>query len=307
MRTRRTFLGSLASIPLGSALLAFESADPAPRLPISCNSYDWLTFYWRSGKSWGDNPAADFAELSKTGLQAYEPGVSSREEVRNMIPFLRQHGIQMPSIYVGSVLHREDEAEKSIQEMLAIAEEARPFGLRILVTNPNPIQWGSPILKSEQELILQTQYMEKLGAALREKGITLAYHTHDAEMMAGAREFHHMLQNTSARNVSFCFDVHWVYRGCQNSQIAVFDVLKMYGHRIAELHLRQSAGGVWSETFGEGDIDYRRFAAELARMKIRPHLVIEQCVEDKTPNTLDAVRAHQEDLAQVQDIFKALL
>jgi inosose dehydratase len=107
--------------------------------------------------------------------------------------------------------------------------------------------------------------------------------------------------------MSFCFDVHWIYRGSQNSQNAVFDVLKLYGKRVVELHLRQSVNGVWSETFGDGDIDYRRFAAELKKLNLRPNLVIEQCVEDKSPNTLDALQAHIKDLAAVKDVFKTIL
>lgn len=65
--------------------------------------------------------------------------------------------------------------------------------------------------------------MEKLGIALRER-ITLAYHTHAPEFLAGAEEFHHVMLNTSPENVSFCFDVHWVFRGSVDSNVAVFDV-----------------------------------------------------------------------------------
>lgn len=90
-----------------------------------------------------------------------------------------------------------------------------------------------------------------------------------------------------------------------DSQLAVFYVLKMYGSRVVELHLRQSINGVWSETFGTGDIDYQRFTNELKAIKIRPHLVIEQCIEAKTPNTMDGVAAHTKDLAMVRQIFKS--
>ncbi len=78
----------------------------------------------------------------------------------------------------------------------------------------------------------------------------------------------------------------------------------MYGNRVVELHIRQSVNGIWSETFGAGDIDYQRFAQELQRLKIRPHLVIEQCIEAQTPNTMDGVAAHIKDLAMVKTIFK---
>ena len=77
----------------------------------------------------------------------------------------------------------------------------------------------------------------------------------------------------------------------------------MYGTRVVELHIRQSFEGIWSETFGAGDIDYVTFASELKKMKVHPHLVIEQCIEDKSPNTMNAVEAHRTDLNEVRKVF----
>jgi inosose dehydratase len=113
------------------------------------------------------------------------------------------------------------------------------------------------------------------------------------------------LQNTDPENVAFCFDTHWVYRGSENSELAVFDILKMYGDRIVELHLRQSTNGIWNETFSApGDIDYTAFAKQLKKKSIRPHLVIEQCLESKTPRKMDVVTAHQKDLMVVKNLFE---
>lgn len=302
---RRQFINAVA----GSAAFGLISSttNAIQNLPISCNSYNWLTFYGRQNKNWGEDLEANMSDLTKTGITAYEPGLSSVEDVRKLAPMLQKYKIQMPSVYVNSVLHKAEDAELSIKSVLAIADEVKKLGTKIMVTNPSPIKWGGAELKSDSELIVQAKNVEKLGVALRQKGITLAYHTHDVELRAGAREFHHVLQNTSSQNVAFCFDVHWVYRGSQDSQVAVFDVLKMYGKRIVELHIRQSVGGVWSETFGDGDIDYRRLARELKAMNIRPHLVIEQCIEAKTPNTMDGVQAHIKDLAMIKEIFKPIL
>jgi inosose dehydratase len=202
------------------------------------------------------------------------------------------------------LLHKPDEVQASIQKVLDIAALVKSYGTKIIVTNPSPIAWGGAQNKSDTELTAQAIALNDLGSKLKTKGFTLAYHTHDMEMKAGAREFHHMMQNTSPENVSYCFDVHWIYRGSENSSVAVFDVLKMYGHRVAELHIRQSDQGIWKEIFTtEGDIDYTRFAAELNRMKVKPHLVIEQCVEAKSPNTMDVVAAHKVDLANVKRVF----
>ena len=118
--------------------------------------------------------------------------------------------------------------------------------------------------------------MDRLGARLRVMGLTLAYHNHDAELRQAARELHHSLLATDPKNVSFCFDFHWVYRGSGNSHVALMDVLKLYGNRVAELHLRQSKAGVWTETLCEGDIDYRTISAQLRKINVKPHLVLEQ-------------------------------
>ncbi len=278
--------------------------DKTRRWPISCNTYNWFTFYQREGKSWGKNVEEDIRAFTSSGLTAIEPNILSVEMGGELISVLKKYQVSMPSIYVNSVLHKAEEIRSSTATILAIADLVQPYGTRIIVTNPSPIAWGQNILKSDAELIVQAQALDELGAQLRQRGLTLAYHTHDMEMKGGAREFHHMLLNTSSRNMSFCFDLHWVYRGTDNSVVAVMDVLKMYGSRIAELHIRQSRNHIWQETFtADGDINYHNVVVELKRLKVRPHLVIEQCIETNTPRHLDAVAAHKQDLAEVQRTF----
>jgi inosose dehydratase len=305
--SRRNFLSSLAfaSLATPSLLAAKVKEVKARNLPISCSTYNWVTFYRRQGKEWGKDWEACISEFAQTGIPAIEPSFLHAEEVKTLAPILKKYNILMPSLYVSSLLHKADQAEKSITSVLKIADEAKKLmNTQIVVTNPSPIRWGSNEVKSDAELIEQAKNIEKLGTELRKKGITLAYHTHDMEMLAGAREFHHILLNTSPANVAFCFDVHWVYRGSQNSQVAVFDVLKLYGKRIVELHIRQSEGGTWTETFaGEGDIDYLRFVREMEKMRIKPHLVIEQCLEEKTNVSLSAIEAHRQDLASIKKVF----
>ncbi|MHA7128863.1 sugar phosphate isomerase/epimerase family protein [Algoriphagus namhaensis] len=299
MIQRRNFL---AALPL---LMSLDFRNfGLEQMPISSNGYNWTTFFRREGKTWGENPAGDMALYAQTGLEAFEPGIENAAMLEQLIPPMKKHGITMPSMYANSVLHDPAEVDKSIRNILEIAEVAAPFDCKIFVTNPSPIDWNNPVNKSDAELKLQAESMDKLGKLLRQKGITLAYHTHDMELRAGAREIHHVLQNTDPKNVAFCYDTHWVYRGSDNSELAVFDILKMYGDRIVELHLRQSTDGIWDETFSaSGDIDYLNFAQQLKKKNFRPHLVIEQCLEKDSPNTMGVVEAHQRDLEAVKKTF----
>lgn len=307
MKSRREFLRRTAAFSVLPIISSGLTSNTLETFPIASNSYNWVTFYRRSGKTWGQDWDACMASYAQTGLRAYESSFSSVDEVNKLAPSLEKYAIKIPSLYVNSLLHTREDSEKSIESALAIAAAGKKLGTKIVVTNPSPIRWGGDDLKTDEQLEIQAKNLEKLGVALKGMGMTLAYHIHDNELKAGAREFHHMMLNTSPDNLSFCFDVHWVYRGCQNSQAAVFDVLKLYGRRIVELHIRQSVNGIWSETFGDGDIDYKRLVSELQKIGIRPHLVIEQCIEEKSPNTMTAEEAHRKDIVAVKEVFGPLL
>lgn len=294
---RRNFAAALPLLLLSKKLKAAAET----RWPVSCNGYNWITFYRRQNKVWGEDWDRDMAAFASTGLRAFEPGLDDAKQAKAIMVACKKYGVSMPSVYINSLLHVEEEAEKSINNALEIAKVLRPFGTKIFVSNPTPIAWGKPDQKTDEQLITQAKYLEKLNLSLKKMGITLSYHTHDMEMKAGAREFHHMMQNTT---VSFCMDLHWIYRGSDNSVLPVYDVLKMYGSRISELHVRQSVAGVWSEVFtAEGDIDYARVAKDLKQRGIKPHIVIEQCVEAQSLNSLDAVAAHKADLKEIRRVF----
>lgn len=302
---RRDFVGTLPGLAVilsGQNLLTGKEEN----LPISANEYNWVTFYNRAGKSWGEDWDACLAEFTQTKIPGFEPSIRDAAHLEELIPFLEKYQIKLPSVYVGSQMHEEDLAKKSMEVILEIAKKAKELGTKIIVTNPNPIQWGSGQLKNDKQLLCQSAYLEKMGKSLKGMGIKLAYHTHDVELQAGAREFHHVLQNTSPENLSFCMDVHWIYRGSGNSQVAVFDTLKMYGDRIVSFHLRQSQNGIWTETFQpQGDIDFVRFAEEVKKMGINAHLVIEQCLEEKTVQRTNVVDAHKISYSAINKLFNS--
>lgn len=282
-------------------------APQKKELRIACQHYTWFTFWQRENKEWEKDMDASFSALMQSGLEGYEPSFKDVAHVQSLQQALDRKKVWAGSMYVNSLLHEEDQKNKSIANALAIAREAKKMGVRIVVTNPSPIQWGQPIDKNDRQLKVQAKVLDHLGAELRKLGMTLAYHTHDMEMRQGAREFHHMLLNTDPKNVSLCLDAHWIYRGAGNSQVALFDVVKLYGDRIVELHLRQSQDGIWTEVFGEGDIDYGRLAEELLRRKSRPHLVLEQAVEKGTPHTMDAVAAIGKSVSYVKEVFAGFM
>ena len=304
---RRQFL--LTTGAAAAALSARAATVPAPaKLHIATNTYPWGTYAKREKRDYVLHTPSALDEIASTGITGYEPAIKTPAEFDGLAERLRQRGLEMRSLYVNSVLHEPDQARQSIDEVLAIARRAAETGTKIIVTNPAPIRWGEKTDKTDPQLITQAKSLDLLGAELGALGITLAYHNHESELRQGAREFHHMRTATDPRKVKLCLDAHWIFRGCGDSQVALFDAVENYGSRIVELHLRQSQGGVWTETFdGAGDIDYARLAAWLKAKGLKPLLVLEQAVEARSTVTIRAVEAHRRNRVAALATFAGLL
>jgi len=305
MYKRRNFIKS--TVALGGSLYftpgLFGITKKSNKLHVSCQQYPWHTFLEREGKTWDLDLPFSMAQLASSGFTGFEPLIAKLDEVGKLKPLLSKYQLQTHSLYVNSVLHDPVQVEASISEVIDIAKRVKPWGVKILVTNPSPIKWGGDEDKTDQQLKIQAKSLNDLGARLRTMGMLLAYHNHDAEMRNSAREFHHMMLGTDPQNVRLCLDAHWIYRGSGNSHIALFDIVKLYVDRIEELHLRQSKEGLWTEDFCQGDIDYERLASYLLSHQKKPHLVLEQAVEKGSAHTMGAVKAHQLGLAYAQEIF----
>ncbi len=289
--SRRTMI-KYTGLAAGAFLAgAGESAAREKKLHIASNQYSWTVYFSRDGRDFNKSLEEGFEAIAASGMDGLEPSITEPEQIDLYAPLLRKNGLEMRSLYVNSVLHDQKSATESIDSVLAIAEKAKSAGTTIIVTNPSPIQWSGPQNKDDGQLRIQAASLETLGEKLADMGLTLAYHNHDVELRNAAREFHHMMIGTDPRYVKLCLDSHWVYRGSGDSEVALFDIMKLYASRIVELHLRQSNDGVWSETFAEGDIDYIALADFLLKAGIKPHIVLEQAVEKGTPKTMTTVPA----------------
>jgi inosose dehydratase len=262
--SRRKFIQSTVAIATAfSAMTNNGFCSNGENLHISSNEYSWKVFLNRDKIDLFKSLDENLKTVAKSGMNGFEPFASSPEDIDRIYPALQKNGLEMRSLYVNSLLHEKDKAEQSIEQIVKTAHRAKDVGTKIIVTNPQPLSWGDHGKhKTDEQLIIQAESMNTLGAKLNELGIDLAFHNHTPEMLQSAREFHHMMVGTDPRYVKLCLDSHWVYRGAGNSQVALFDIVELYGERIVELHLRQSQNGIWSETFAEGDIDYNRLASK---------------------------------------------
>ena len=275
---------------------------------LATNIYPWLTFYRRQGRDFEANLESSIKQIKKSGADSLEPILSTPEKTVQLADVLIDQGVAMVSAYVNSKLHEKTDVQESINTVLKLARIAQDqMGTKIIVTNPIPIHWDGPENKNDDQIKLQGESLTNLGEALSREGLTLAYHNHDPELRLAGREFHHMLASTDPRYVKFCLDSHWIFRGSGDSNVALYDVIKLYGDRIVELHVRQSREGIWTETLGDGDIDYSFLTKVIREIGIHPLVTVEQAVEENSPNTMDSLAAHKISHAIARDIFASFL
>ena len=298
--TRRHFLQTVAATTITAPLFGRATLAAESRLHVACNQFCWINMYRRQGKDFNANLDAGLAEVKKSGMDGLETMLGSPAAADQMIPLLKKHGLEMRSFYTGATLHDPATVDANIKKVVDTAARAKEqIDVRICVVNPQPLKEE----KSDEQLEIQAKGMTKLGRALAEHGIKLAYHFHAPAWRSDGREFYHLMNETDPKFMHLCLDTHWVYRGAGNNVDKVYEVVETYGTRVAELHLRQSKDGIWTETFTDGDIDHAKVAAGLKAQGMKPLIVLEQAVEKGTPNTMDALESHRRSRAYVEKLF----
>lgn len=268
------------------------------KLTIGSQVYPWHQYYQRRHENVSDRLDETLAQVAEAGLDSWEQIVETDADADRLGPLLEKHGLSYPSSYVGATLHEEPWREQA-QHVLNAARCAKRLGASIVVCNPNPIDWQGDADKDDRQLRTQAEALRWLTDAMADEGLTLAYHTHDAEMRNAARELHHMMLATVARDgegreMKLCCDAHWLFRGAGHSNVAFADLMQLYGHRIASLHLRQSQDGVWTESLDQGDdLDYLPLVDTLRSLDFEGPAIIETAFEAGTPLELDMVESHK--------------
>ncbi len=251
---------------------------------LATQLYVWLQVYAREQKNLDERLDEAFGEVRAAGFDAIEGWLkwcATPEQTAQTGELLKKHGLQLVSMYQGGAYHEREAAEKTVAETLDFAKRARDIGCPMLNVNPNPL--GRE--KTDDELKVQGEYLNRLAHELKNIGLSLVIHFHDPEMRNNAREHRANLANTDPNLVGFCMDFHWVLRGGQDPIM----ILRETGARARSLHVRNSVNGMWSETFGDGDIDYRQVKTALDDIGYRGPLIVELAYEAQTHITRSLV------------------
>jgi inosose dehydratase len=193
-----------------------------------------------------------------------------------VLALLRSQGLQMPSLYVGGAMHEKNAADRTIAKALELGNLCRPFGCKAIVNNPDPKR--DEAAKTDAELGVQAESLDRMGRTLAEHGFDLRVHHHTPQLLDNAREWRHILQHTDAECVHICVDVDWAYEG----GFEPIPFLREVGKRLREIHVRSARNKIWLEDLEDSDIDYRKVAEFLKQAGLAPLIVVELAYR---PNT----------------------
>jgi len=271
---RRTFLQAL--IASGTSFAA--APDGRGIAQVLAQGYVWQQWANTNKKKLGEAIDEIFPATRRAGYRHMELTSSffTPDLRAGTIAAAEKAGIDVPIVYHGGTLHEAAAADKTIGEAIEYAEAAKRLGVKAVNTNANPK--AGRAAKSEDELAVQAKALNRFGEKLRDCGLKFQLHSHDPELAQNAREWRYMLTHTDPKLVSLCADVHWLFRGGQDP----YELLAEAGKRVASLHLRNSTQKFWSESFGEGDVDYRKVARILRKTGAKPYLVVELAYEKET-------------------------
>ena len=254
----------------GAAALAAANKKYYPLL-VS-NTYIWVQQIQKTGKPPAEVWSEAFPAIQRAGYHRVElMAPSLRPPLRDLtVSLLKKHDLQLNDIYNGLSIYEPEAARRSIDETLEIAWIARGIGTRILLADLNAKPKRER--KSDAELANEAKYLNELGKQVQSRGMELYLHNHDDPMRDGAREWRYVLHHTDPKLVSFCLDMDWAWNGGEDP----FPLLYECSSRLRMLHLRTQRNKVWTEALEDGgDIDWRKVAAHLRKIRFDGCLVVE--------------------------------
>jgi sugar phosphate isomerase/epimerase len=276
--TRRCFIkaGTLALAPLSGCTsgLHFLSGKK-----VKVGAHIWV--YAAEQPQYDVTPILPqiFADLKYAGLDGVElmhDVLRKGETVEQIAELSKKH--ELPVIgtsFYGDMWDRSqhqavfDDAKLVIKNLAKL--NGTTFGISV---------GSAPAKKTEQQLDDQVELLRRVMAVAKENGIEPNLHNHTYEVVDDL----HDLKGTLARipDAKLGPDLNWLVRGGVDP--AWF--IRKYGRQIVFLHLRnQYKNGRWSESLGEGDMDYPVIAKALRDINFNGTAVIELAHESDFKTT----------------------
>ena len=214
-----------------------------------------------------------FSDMRAAGMDAIElmhTVLAPEGSVAHIRELSRRHSLPVIGMSYGAPMWNRDRHAAILEEFEPLIGRLGKVGGRTLGISVG----AAPKQKTEAQLDAQADLLKRIGALCRDNGVVPNLHNHVYEVENGE----HDLKGTLARlpDSKLGPDLNWLLR----AKVDPVDFIRRYGTRIVYLHLRdQNADGKWTESMGEGAMDYAAIGRALRQTGFAGDAAIELAYE----------------------------
>lgn len=264
--------------------------------------YQWDMEYRKRGLDFYDNLETAFKEIAASGLD----GVQSRlvyadtdQKAEKFIEVCKNSGLKLASLYGSSNLYDKEMRQSEIQKLLNAATSANRIGCSLIALDMSSPKGRD---KTDDELKIQVEGLNKIGAAFSVMGMRLAVHNHTPEMKNEAREFRYVMDNISEKSVGACLDIAWATM----SGVSAVELINAYHHKLFDIHVRNFHDGNFTQSVTEGSIPYSEIFRLLKKYNYDGWLILELAYTDGVVVTRPFIENFSRSLWYLKGLTEAL-
>lgn len=270
--SRRRFLASAATTLAAGGWVAASRPSPlwaAANAKVVVGAHPWVYAATQPGYEITGVLPQIFADMQYAGMDGIElmhTALRPDDAVERIGDLSKKHRLAVIGTSFGGAMWDRDQHEAVLEDARLVIPRLARLGGRTLGTSVG----RTPRPKTEEQLDAQAELLRKIMKICGENGVVLNLHNHTYEVENGL----HDLKGTLKRipDVKLGPDLNWLVRG----GVDPVAFIRQYGKQIVFLHLRdQNADGRWSESLGEGAMDYPAVAAALREINFSGDAVIE--------------------------------
>lgn len=263
----KTSMGALGLAALGLPAMA-ALARKKRKLPVG--AHVWIYASTQPGYDVSPILPQIFADMKYAGLDGVETMEHPlrKEETTKLIAELTEQ-FQLPLLGTsyGAAMWDQSKHSEILEDVENIMGnmarvEATTFGTSV----------GHPTgrIKTEDELDAQAELLLKLMVLGEKNGVVLNLHNHTYEVENNLFDVKGTLKRIP--DIKLGPDLNWLLR----AEVDPITFLKTYQDNIVFIHLRdQLSNGIWPESLGEGDVNFKEIGDVLESIDFDGDLVIE--------------------------------
>jgi sugar phosphate isomerase/epimerase len=299
--SRRKFLSNTSSLLFGG--LIFKNNPAHGSLPsisdknkVTVGAHPWVYAAELPPPDYDISPVLDdiFQGIKYAGFDGIElmhhPLRSHRTTL--IISELKdRYGLPVIGTSYGADMWDKSKHQEILDDVENIINHLAEVGGRTLGTSVG----RAPDKKTEKQLDDQADLLKKIIEIGKSRGVILNLHNHTYEVEDGL----HDLKGTLKRipEIKLGPDLNWLQRGGVDPE----SFLKKYSDQIVFMHLRDELkNGKWSESLGEGDVNFRSIGKILNKADFYGDLVVELAHE----GDFEPTRAVRESLKMSREHVK---